>query len=129
MSETVHTLTSAHLRNERPIWVRPPCEPLSARNLAVFLDGEFYREHVDASAVLDALQGKVADSWIVFVSMASAEARWLCCVPFPTVIVQARRITTFVKQTGAPVAICPKRNMDQRYDPFRIQGGVERASR
>ena len=88
MSETVHTLTSAHLRNERPIWVRPPCEPLSARNLAVFLDGEFYREHVDASAVLDALQGKVADSWIVFVSMASAEARCPCRAPFPAVIVQ-----------------------------------------
>ena len=61
MSETVHTLTSAHLQNERPIWVRPPREPSSARNLAVFLDGGFYREHVDASTVLDALQGKVVD--------------------------------------------------------------------
>lgn len=91
MSETVRTLTSAHLQNERPIWVRPPREPSSARNLAVILDGEFYREHVDASAVLDALQGKVADSWIVFVSLASAEARWLecpCHPPFAAFVVE-----------------------------------------
>jgi enterochelin esterase family protein len=74
---------SVHLRNERLIWVLPPRDPASAAHLTLFLDGELYRDRVGASSVISSLQGDVADSWFVFVSMQSDEARWRECPCYP----------------------------------------------
>lgn len=85
MHEAVVRFRSAALRNERLIWVRPPRDPRSAEHVSIFLDGELYRDRVGANSVIDSLQGAIADSWFVFVSMASVEARWLecpCYAPF-----------------------------------------------
>jgi enterochelin esterase family protein len=79
MNEVTSTLKSVHLQNERLIWIRPPLDPSSAEHLSIFLDGEFYRDAVDANSVIDGLQGEIADSWFVFVSVESVEARWLEC--------------------------------------------------
>lgn len=83
MKETTDRIRSTWLKNERPIWVREPRDRSCARDLTVFLDGEFYRDRVGALEVIDALQGQVADSWYVFVSMESAEARWIECPCHP----------------------------------------------
>jgi enterochelin esterase-like enzyme len=83
MNEVTSTLKSVHLQNERLIWVRPPRDPSSAEHLSIFLDGEFYRDAVDATSVIDGLQGEIADSWFVFVSVESVEARWLECPCHP----------------------------------------------
>jgi enterochelin esterase family protein len=87
LAESVYTLCSAHLDNERQIWVRESTEPAgsTAQHMAVFLDGEFYRERVGADAVIDDLyaRSQIADSWFVYVSMSSVEARWLECPCYP----------------------------------------------
>ena len=83
MNEVISRFTSAHLQNERLIWVRPPRDRSSAEHLCVFLDGELYRDEVGANSVIDDLQGDLADSWFVFVSMESVEARWLECPCHP----------------------------------------------
>jgi len=91
MDEVVARIESVHLKNERLIWVRPPRNRPSARNISIFLDGEFYRDQVGANSVIDRLQGDIADSWFVFVSIESAEARWLecpCYQPFARFVVQ-----------------------------------------
>jgi enterochelin esterase family protein len=79
MDEVVAQLKSAYLQNERTIWIRPPRERASAAHLTVFLDGELYRERVEAVSVIESLEGSIADSWFVFVSMESEEARWREC--------------------------------------------------
>lgn len=79
MKEIVARFRSVRLQNERPIWIRPPCEKSSADHLVIFLDAEFYRDRVGATEVIEELQGSIADSWFVFVSMESLEARWLEC--------------------------------------------------
>lgn len=76
---------SIHLQNERALWVRPPRDRSSAGHVCIFLDGEIYRDQVGADSVIDSLNGEIADSWFVFVSMESVEARWLeypCYQPF-----------------------------------------------
>lgn len=86
----VDTFRSKVLGNERPIWIRRPSVG-SCETLTVFLDGEFYRDRVDAPSVIDALQGEIADSWFVFVSMGTIEARWRecpCHPPFAQAIVE-----------------------------------------
>ena len=47
------------------------------RHLTVFLDAELYRDRVGAVRLLDELisDKQLADSWFVFVSVESAEAR------------------------------------------------------
>lgn len=92
MEETTAKLHSVHLGNERPIWIREPAEPATAKHLTIFLDGELYRERVGATAIIDQLGAtrRIADSWFVFVSMQSVEARWLecpCYVPFVRFVV------------------------------------------
>src|SRR5689334_11539418 len=79
MNEVVSRFRSVHLQNERPIWVRPPRDPSSAEHVSVFLDGELYRDQVGANSVIDRLEDDIADSWFVFVSMESVEARWREC--------------------------------------------------
>jgi hypothetical protein len=49
----------------------------------VFLDGERYRGRVDALSVIEELRGQVVDSWFVFVSEESPEARWRECPCYP----------------------------------------------
>ena len=91
MNESVEKLKSAYLQNERPIWICAPRDPATAANLTIFLDGEFYRDRVGALSVIQELQGVIADSWFVFVSMESAEARWVecpCYRPFAQFIVE-----------------------------------------
>ena len=79
MNEVTARLKSVHLKNERLIWVRPPRDRSSAAKITIFLDGELYRDRVGANWVIDGLQGAIADSWFVYVSMESVEARWLEC--------------------------------------------------
>jgi enterochelin esterase-like enzyme len=79
VNEVVSRFRSVHLQNERLIWVRPPRDPSSAQHVSIFLDGELYRDRVGANSVIDSLQDDIADSWFVFVSMESVEARWLEC--------------------------------------------------
>ncbi len=91
MTEVVDMLGSIHLQNERSIWIRPPKVRASAANLTIFLDGELYRDRVCAVPVIDALGSGIADSWFVFVSMATVEARWTecpCHPPFAKFIVE-----------------------------------------
>src|SRR5690606_5289779 len=83
MKETAAPIRSEFLQNERTIWVREPRDPVAARHVTIFLDGEFYRERVGAGEVIDAGQDDVADSWFVFVSMHSVEARWVECPCHP----------------------------------------------
>lgn len=83
MPESTALLRSVHLGNERTIWVVEPRHPATARHLVIFLDGEFYRDRVGAPAVLAGLQDSIADSWIVYVSMHSVEARWIECPCHP----------------------------------------------
>ena len=79
MNEVIARFKSVHLQNERLIWVRPPRDRSSAGHVSIFLDGELYRDQVGANSVIDSLQGDIADSWFVFISMESVEARWLEC--------------------------------------------------
>jgi len=83
MTESTGRIRSLQLGNERTVWVREPQDPARADQLTIFLDGEFYRERVGAGAVLDDLRGGLADSWFVFVSTESAEARWRECPCHP----------------------------------------------
>jgi len=79
MKETQHTLKSAHLANERAVWVREP--ERRARNVTVFLDAELYRDHVGATSIIDVLDSNddIDSSLFVFVSMQSAASRWVEC--------------------------------------------------
>jgi enterochelin esterase family protein len=91
MNEVISRITSVHLQNERLIWVRPPRDRSSAGHITIFLDGESYRDQVGASSVIDSLRVDIADSWFVFVSMESVEARWLecpCYRPFARFLVE-----------------------------------------
>jgi enterochelin esterase family protein len=83
MQEHTGKITSEHLGNERPIWVLEPETALPAKYLTVILDGELYRDRVGALGVINDLRGKITDSWFVFVSMGSVEARWLECPCYP----------------------------------------------
>ncbi len=84
MTEITCTFQSTVLQNDRTLWIRPPLRR-PAHALTLFLDGELYRERVGAVGILDALfsQREIADSWVVFVSMASPEARWKECPCYP----------------------------------------------
>jgi enterochelin esterase-like enzyme len=91
MNETVAKIKSSPLQNERSIWIRAPRGPARAEQLTVFLDGELYRDRVEALSILDDLKDSIPDGWFVFVSMESEEARWLecpCYPPFARFIVQ-----------------------------------------
>jgi enterochelin esterase-like enzyme len=83
--ETTHRFKSAHLANERTIWIREPAEPAKSCNLAIFLDGDFYRERVDAVATIDDLTAAsvISNTLFVFVSHESMESRWRECPCFP----------------------------------------------
>jgi len=85
MKETVEKLSSVYLANERTIWICEPENPSTACSLTVFLDGEFYRDYVGAVTVIAELraQHQIADSWFVFVSMESMDARWRECPCHP----------------------------------------------
>ena len=83
MRETVLRLNSSYLENERSIWICEPENLSAASDLVVFLDGERYRGRLDALSVIQELRGQVADSWFVFVSEESPEARWRECPCYP----------------------------------------------
>jgi enterochelin esterase-like enzyme len=83
MKETVFQLNSSYLQNERSIWICEPESVSDATELVVFLDGERYRDRVGALSVIEELRGQMADSWFVFVSEESPEARWRECPCYP----------------------------------------------
>jgi len=85
MRESIHRFKSAHLANERTIWIREPAEPTKPSNLAIFLDAEFYRERVDAVATIDDLTtaSAIANTLFVFVSYESMDSRWRECPCHP----------------------------------------------
>ncbi len=85
MAETLRSLKSIHLSNERSIWIREPAEPTEAPNLAVLLDAELYRDCVGATVILDALEKSraIANTLVVFVSHGGADARWTECPCHP----------------------------------------------
>lgn len=93
MSEIVEQLPSVHLGNERSVWIREPADPAGARHLTIFLDAELYRDRIGVDQIIDGLAASraIADSWFVFVSMATVEARWEecpCHPPFAHFIVE-----------------------------------------
>lgn len=83
--ESVSELRSAHLGNERPIWIRRPSGNAGRSCVTIFLDGELYRDRVNAPCIIDNLISRraIADSWILYVSMQSEEARWKECPCYP----------------------------------------------
>ena len=83
MRETVLRLNSSYVENERSVWICEPESVSDASDLVVFLDGERYRDRVDARSVIEELRGQVADSWFVFISEQSPEARWRECACYP----------------------------------------------
>lgn len=92
-TEITDTIASARLGNERSIWIRPPENAGQAEHLTLFLDGELYRDRIGAESTIDDLlaSGRIADSWFVFVSMHSMEARWRecpCYAPFASFIAE-----------------------------------------
>jgi enterochelin esterase family protein len=84
-AEVHHRIVSAHLNNERSVWIREPLDKAKPSNLIVFLDAELYRDKVGAHTILHDLQakGEVADSLSVFLSYGSLEARALECPCHP----------------------------------------------
>lgn len=78
-------LRSAHLGNERTLWIQKPRGIARPCPLVVFLDGELYLKRVHAGAIVRKLtrRGKIAEAWHVFVSMHSFEARWRECPCHP----------------------------------------------
>ena len=85
MNETLHSLKSECLRNERTIWLRAPRDPSRAFNLAVILDAEFYRDYMQTSELLDELDSNssISNTLFVFVSHQSQDARWIECPCHP----------------------------------------------
>jgi enterochelin esterase family protein len=85
MKETIHGFKSAHLGNERILWVREPQEEAKPCHLVIFLDAELYRERVGAVSLIDELEAAsaIANAFYVFVSMESVDARWRECPCFP----------------------------------------------
>jgi enterochelin esterase-like enzyme len=81
MTETVARIKSAYLKNERPIWIMRTRSAARPRRIAIFLDGELYRERVKAGPVIGRLLAdrRIANAWFVFVSMESPESRWKEC--------------------------------------------------
>jgi enterochelin esterase-like enzyme len=91
MMESVRRLHSLHLGNERAIWIREPRDRTTSHNLVMFLDAELYRDRIGARSVIEALQGEIADSWIVYVSEESAASRRRecpCYAPFSRFIAE-----------------------------------------
>lgn len=91
MQETIFSIKSEALANERAIWVRRPAEPAAAKHLVVFLDAELYRDRVGATGVIEELADETSAAWFVFVSMHSVEARWIECPchrPFAAFVVE-----------------------------------------
>ena len=83
MRETILRLNSSYLQNERSIWICAPENVSGPSDLVVFLDGELYRDRMDALSVIEELRGQVADSWYVFVSHQNWETRGIECPCYP----------------------------------------------
>lgn len=85
MPEESFTLASAHLRNERTIWVQPPRDLRSPCHLAVVLDGELYRGGVEALATIERLARtrRIGPTLFALVSHHSEDARWRECPCHP----------------------------------------------
>jgi enterochelin esterase-like enzyme len=85
MNETLHSLRSELLNNERAVWLRAPRDPAGAINLAIILDAEFYRDRMQVPALLDELERNesIANTLFVFVSHHSLDARWIECPCHP----------------------------------------------
>jgi enterochelin esterase-like enzyme len=93
MTESHHRLGSVHLGNERDIWVRTPENEDETTALLVFLDGELYRDRVQAPVIVDSLhaEAKIQPAISVYVSYASPAARWIecpCHPPFAAFIIE-----------------------------------------
>jgi enterochelin esterase family protein len=89
MPEIIHRFRSAALQNERTLWLHPPTDPAAPCHLVIFLDGELYRDHVGAPALIDPLAANsplapaLAQTLVVYVSHHSEAARWLECPCYP----------------------------------------------
>ena len=112
MTEHIHQLRSAHLVNERTIWIRPPTDGRPARRLVVFLDAELYRDKVHAVEVIEGLEVDPAfpPALYVFVSSATVEARWIecpCHPPFARFI--AEEFLPWLQGLHPEIATCAER--------------------
>ena len=85
MKEETHSFSSSVLGNERSIWIRIPDRLASDAKLLLILDAEFYRERVDAPAIIEELYEKDAidQALIVYVSHCDRDARWIECPCHP----------------------------------------------
>ncbi|MFO1450656.1 MAG: alpha/beta hydrolase-fold protein [Opitutaceae bacterium] len=81
--ETTIAVSSEVLGNQRPVWVRAVGERPAA--MLVLLDGEFYRNGIDAERTVRELveSGSIEPVWLVMVSHHSPAARWIECPCHP----------------------------------------------
>lgn len=96
MPGLTHRIRSAALQNERTLWLRPPADTSAPCHLVIFLDGELYRDHVGAPALIDNLATHspiapaLAHTLVVYVSYESEAARWRECPCYPAFAVFVR---------------------------------------
>ncbi len=93
MNSSEHRFRSDFLGNERSLWILEPPDPRTPADLVIFLDGEYYREGVDAQGVIAGLKanGEIRDVLVVFVSVESTASRWIecpCHEPFAAFMIQ-----------------------------------------
>jgi enterochelin esterase family protein len=78
----------------------------------IFLDGELYRDRVQAVEIIEALRARqaIAEAWYVFVSYFEPDARWIecpCHPPFARFIVQ--ELLPWLERTEPGIAAAPYR--------------------
>ncbi len=81
MSETLHTLRSDILNNERTIWIREPGKNQTELDLLIILDAELYRNRVQAPKIIESLfeSGELREVLVVYVSCVNMDRRWIEC--------------------------------------------------
>lgn len=83
--ETLHSLRSDILENDRTIWIREPDTIDSDLDLLVILDAELYRNRVKAPKIIDTLFASMdlQDVLVVYVSCVNMDTRWIECPCHP----------------------------------------------
>lgn len=85
MSETLHTLHSDILNNDRSIWIREPKPDQTQLDLLIILDAELYRNRVQAPKTIESLfeSGDLQAVLVVYVSCVNMARRWIECPCYP----------------------------------------------
>jgi enterochelin esterase family protein len=105
-------LASAYTENERTLWLIEPKAGTAPRNLAIFLDGDWYHNHLGAPAIVEqiGIDSGSADTLAVFVSFPDEAARWRecpCYPPFADFI--AAELLPWLEQRYTGISHCARR--------------------